>query len=193
MSTIERKEKIKIEYDGSKIVIRGSTFKMAAPMNMMGLMGIYASGEGTSTVHLILDVEDPVTEPEVKEEPKPEEVIVANTEPTVNVVNTEVVVEEAEITVNTAVEVAPEPLVEVIMIDPEKDVEPEPVVEVLPEPEPEVKEKDEFDLSGENVSGGVLKEVEDSEFDINVKKEPKSEFDPFNTKGPTGDKWSTFG
>jgi hypothetical protein len=193
MSTIERKEKIKIEYDGSKIIIRGSTFKMAAPMNMMSLMGIYASGEGTSTVHLILDVEDPVAEPEVKEESKPEEVIVANTEPTVNVVNTEVVVEEAEITVNTAVEVAPEPVVEVIMIDPEKDVEPEPVVEVLPEPEPEVKEKDEFDLSGENVSGGVLKEVEDSEFDINVKKEPKSEFDPFNTKGPTGDKWSTFG
>ena len=179
MGTIERKEKIKIEYDGSRIVIRGSTFKMAAPMTTMGLMGIYASGEGTTTVHLIVDVE------EVKE-PAPEEIIVANTEPVVNTVNTEVVVEDAQLTVNTDVEV--------IMINPEEideEVKEEPVKE--PEPEP-VKEKSEFDLSSDGVSDAEVKDSKD-DFDIPVKKEDKnkSEFDPFNTKGPTGDKWSTFG
>ena len=181
MGTIERKEKIKIEYDGSRIVIRGSTFKMAAPMTTMGLMGIYASGEGTTTVHLIVDVE------EVKE-PASEEIIVANTEPVVNTVNTEVVVEEAQPTVNTDVEV--------IMINPEEiveEVKEEPVKEPEPKPEP-VKEKSEFDLSSDGVSDAEVKDSKD-DFDIPVKKDDKnkSEFDPFNTKGPTGDKWSTFG
>lgn len=178
MGTIERKEKIKIEYDGSRIVIRGSTFKMAAPMNMMSLMGIYASGEGTSTVHLIVDVE------EVKE-PAPEEIIVANTEPVVNTVNTEVVVEEVQPTVNTDVEV--------IMINPDEvveEVKEEPVKE--PEPEP-VKEKSEFDLSNDGVSDVEVKSDGD-DFDIPVnKKESKDDFDPFNSKSPSGDKWSNFG
>lgn len=190
MGTIERKEKIKIEYDGSRIVIRGSTFKMAAPMNTMGLMGIYASGEGTTTVHLIVDVPDVE---EVKE-PAPEEIIVANTEPVVNTVNTEVVVEDAQLTVNTDVEVIminPEEIVEEVKEEPE----PEPVKEPELEPEPEpVKEKSEFDLSSDGVSDAEVKDSKD-DFDIPVKKEDKnkSEFDPFNTKGPTGDKWSTFG
>lgn len=177
MSSIERKEKIKIEYDGSRIIIRGSTFKMAAPMTTMGLMGIYASGEGTTTVHLIVDVE------EVKE-PVPEEIIVANTEPVVNTVNTEVVVEEAQPTVNTDIEV--------IMINPDEVVE-EVKAEPVKEPEP-VKEEPEFDLSGKDASNDEVKDYKD-DFDIPVKKDDKSksEFDPFNTKGPTGDKWSTFG
>lgn len=176
MGTIERKEKIKIEYDGSRIVIRGSTFKMAAPMNTMGLMGIYASGEGTSTVHLIVDVPDVE---EVKE-PAPEEIIVANTEPVVNTVNTEVVVEESR-------------PVQVIMINPEEideEVKEEPVKE--PEPEP-VKEKSEFDLSNDGVSDAEVKSDGD-DFDIRVnKKESKDDFDPFNSKSPSGDKWSNFG
>lgn len=180
MSTIERKEKIKIEYDGSKIVIRGSTFKMAAPMNMMSLMAIYASGEGTSTVHLIVDVPDEIQE-EVVSEPVPEEITVANIEPVVNVVNTEVVVEDAQLTVNTEVEV--------IMINPEEIVE-----ELEPVKEPElVKDEPEFDISGKDASDKDVKDTKDN-FDIPInKKESKEEFDPFNTKAPSGDKWSTFG
>lgn len=58
MSTIERKEKVNITYDGSKIKLRGLTFDVELPINVSGLTSIYMSGKGEGVVTLSVDVPD---------------------------------------------------------------------------------------------------------------------------------------
>lgn len=175
MSTIERKEKIIISYDGSKIVIRGSTFKLASAMTTMGLMGIYTSGEGESVAQLFVDVPDVETQPEEKQ---PEEKTLAEElNISENVVASNAYSESPEIIANTEPE-----SIEVIMIDADNDY-----IEATEEDSTPT----EFDLSDNGINDSPIKKLDEVEFDI-IEPE-KEEIDPFNRKGPTGEKWSDFG
>lgn len=58
MATVERTEKVSIEYDGNKIVVKGTSFDVVMPVNTAGLASIYMSGKGEAEATLIVEMPD---------------------------------------------------------------------------------------------------------------------------------------
>lgn len=56
MTTIERKEKVKITYDGNEIIVKGKTFEIYLPVNSTSLASIYMSGSGEAEAKISVDV-----------------------------------------------------------------------------------------------------------------------------------------
>lgn len=58
MATIERKEKVKIVYDGKAITLKGDTFDVSVAIDTSGLASIYMSGSGEAEAKVSIDVAD---------------------------------------------------------------------------------------------------------------------------------------
>jgi hypothetical protein len=58
MATVERTEKVIIEYDGNKIVVKGTSFDVVMSVNTADLTSIYMSGKGESEATLIVEMSD---------------------------------------------------------------------------------------------------------------------------------------